>query len=118
MKEKKLRVIGNKGEEISCNFLLRKGFEIVTRNYYSQHGEIDIIAQKNNTIIFVEVKTRNKGFDTAFKSVSASKQKKMHNTAAHFLAKNTLYEDFFTRFDVIAVTTDGKIKHLPDAFRL
>lgn len=51
------RKLGDIGENITCDFLKRKGFEIVERNYLRKWGEIDIIARKSNIIHFVEVKS-------------------------------------------------------------
>jgi Holliday junction resolvase-like predicted endonuclease len=57
MKLTERRKIGNKGEEIACEYLIRKGFTIVARNYLKPWGEIDIIAMKDGVYRFVEVKT-------------------------------------------------------------
>ena len=50
---------GNEGEQYAADFLAKKGFEIVERNYRYRHSEIDLIVKKSNWLIFVEVKTRN-----------------------------------------------------------
>lgn len=52
------QAIGNLGEKIACNYLMKKGFLIINRNYRSKTGEIDIIAKSKNTLVFVEVKTK------------------------------------------------------------
>ena len=118
MKNKQL--LGKSGEEIAANYLLKKGYNILFRNYHSQFGEIDIIALDKDTLAFIEVKTRTSNFDAAFSSVSFSKQQKLTKTALDFLSKNYKYEDFLTRFDVIVVLFDQReeyrIKHLVDAF--
>lgn len=112
--------IGKSGEEIAANYLLKKGYKILFRNYHSQFGEIDIIALDKDTLAFIEVKTRSSNFETAFSSVSFSKQQKLTKTALDFLSKNYEYEDFLTRFDVIVVLFDRqeeyRIKHMKDAF--
>ena len=51
------RRLGNQGEDIACTFLIKKGFEIVERNYLKPWGEIDIIAKRNSVYRFIEVKT-------------------------------------------------------------
>ncbi len=56
-KYSKKRQLGNKGEDIACNHLMRKGFTILTRNYLKKWGEIDIIAIKDEIIHFIEVKS-------------------------------------------------------------
>jgi len=59
MAEKNKRDIGKEGEDIAAKYLTEKGFEIVERNfYYSNHGEIDIVANHNNQLVFIEVKSR------------------------------------------------------------
>ncbi|NQV17958.1 MAG: YraN family protein [Armatimonadetes bacterium] len=117
---KNKQFIGKSGEEIAANYLLKKGHKILFRNYHSQFGEIDIIALDKDTLAFIEVKTRSSNFETAFSSVSFSKQQKLTKTALYFISKNYEYEDFLTRFDVIVVLFDQReeyrIKHLVDAF--
>ncbi len=118
MKNKKN--IGKSGEEIAAHFLQKKGYKILFRNYHSQYGEIDIIALDKDTLVFIEVKTRTSNFESAFSSVSFSKQQKLTKTALDFISKNYEYEDFLTRFDVIVILFDQReeyrIKHLADAF--
>ena len=118
MKDKQF--IGKSGEELAANYLQKKGYKILFRNYHSQFGEIDIIALDKDTLVFIEVKTRSSNFEAAFSSVSFSKQQKLTKTALDFLSKNYEYEDFLTRFDVIVVLFDQReeyrIKHMADAF--
>lgn len=52
------KIIGAKGEEEVCKYLIRKGYTIIDRNFRCKQGEIDIIASKLNELIFIEVKTR------------------------------------------------------------
>ena len=117
---KNRQFIGKSGEEIAANYLLKKGYNILFRNYHSQFGEIDIIALDKDTLAFIEVKTRSSNFETAFSSVSFSKQQKLTKTALDFMSKNYEYEDFLTRFDVIVVLfdlTSIKSKLLPIQIR-
>lgn len=51
------QIIGNLGEDLACKFLMKQGFKIVDRNYRKKWGEIDIVAEKNNILHFIEVKT-------------------------------------------------------------
>jgi len=116
-----IKTFGRKGEDLALAHLMSLGYNIIAQNYFSSYGEIDIIAKHKNLLIFVEVKSRSSSFEAAFSSVSVSKQKKLAKTAMQFLSRNKIYEEMFTRFDVIAVvkTKSGeyKLKHMQDAFQ-
>lgn len=113
--------IGKKGESIAIEYLENNGYKIINRNYYSRFGEIDIIAKKENYIIFVEVKTRkiNTNFN-AFEAVDVIKQKKIIKTAMVYLKEKSL--NLQPRFDIIAVLFDidpinvKEINHIKNAF--
>lgn len=80
------KMVGNIGEEIAQNYLLRQGCIILHRNYYSRFGEIDIIAQHRDSIIFVEVKYRkNEHFARAVEAITPAKQEKMLKTIESYL---------------------------------
>lgn len=111
--------LGKQGEDLAVRFLTANQYTILKRNFFSAFGEIDIITQKGDTLVFVEVKTRTSNFTNALNSVSFAKQQKMITTAAQFLADHTEYEDLATRFDVISVIFRDQsysLKHWPDAF--
>lgn len=115
------KIFGENSENLAVSYLTSNDYRVIQRNYYSQYGEIDIIAKKNEELIFCEVKGRSSSVETAMKSVSFSKQKKISKTASIFLSENPEYEDFIIRFDVIAVNFISKngssiIVHLKDAF--
>lgn len=119
MKKSNNLILGKSGEDSALNFLNALGYKIITRNFHSQFGEIDIIALDNDILVFIEVKTRRSNLTSALNSISVSKQKKLSKTASLFLSKNPQYEDNFTRFDVIIILkkhSSEKIKHLKDAF--
>lgn len=110
---------GNIGEKIAGAYLEKNGYKIIARNYHSLYGEIDIIAQKGDYIIFVEVKLRkNNSRVSPFQSVSLSKQKKIIKTSVLFLQENP--SDLQPRYDVISVTAFGEdefsVNHLKAAF--
>ena len=113
---------GKKGEDITADFLRKNGFIIFKRNYHSRYGEIDIIAQKDDLLLFVEVKTRSEdALVSPAEAVDYNKQSKIKLTAADFLRKTK--SDFKCRFDVSEVTVktsqDGfkySIKYVDDAF--
>ena len=92
--------LGKKGEELTISYLLQHGYEIVTKNFSCKFGEIDIIAQKNNTLVFVEVKLRQQAFLYAGEIISNSKRVKLVKTARYYLYKHK-YDDHVLRFDVM-----------------
>ncbi|MBN1983968.1 MAG: YraN family protein [Chitinivibrionales bacterium] len=112
------REIGSDAEECAIQYLINKGYVIISRNYRCRQGEVDCIARDGDgTIVFVEVKSRRatSGMRShPFFQVDYRKQKKLTN-----LARFYLYEHKVTRtpcrFDVIAVD-NGKIEHLKNAF--
>lgn len=113
--------LGKAGEDAAAAFLRKSGYEILARNYRAERGEIDIIVQKDRTLVFVEVKTsRNHLFGPPETWVDLRKQKQVGKIAQIYLMRET--PDFETcRFDVIGVLAhDGRmeIHHIEDAFWL
>ena len=115
------REIGNIGEDIASAFLQQKGYAVIRRNFLCRVGEIDIIAQKDEYLCFVEVKLRrNASHGEAREFVTRSKQKKIILAAKYYLSKNLT--ELQPRFDVVEVYmpdgTDGKtyVRLLENAF--
>ena len=99
----KRKELGNLGEKIALNYLQKENYRILERNFYCRQGEIDIIAQKQKEIVFVEVKTRtNNSFGMPVEAVNDIKQRHIKQTANYFLYKNNLLEAL-VRFDVIEI---------------
>lgn len=71
------RKIGDWGESQACSFLVRQGYKIIERNYWTREGELDIVAQLGEKISFIEVKTRTSGEDSAERAFDHSKRIKM-----------------------------------------
>ena len=109
------RKFGIIGEKIAQDYLRNNGYEILETNFCTKRGEIDIIAQKHNCIVFFEVKTRtNLKYGTPAMAVNSVKKKHIKFVAKIFLALNKLKESE-VRFDVIEVLImNGKcdINHL------
>ncbi len=109
------------GEDIATAYLMRNGYEIIDRNWRIGDGEIDIIAKKENIIVFVEVKTAYSDvFGDPIEWVNKAKQRQIGKIAAVWLAQNDPGDCFF-RFDVIALKGKGgdfDIEHMEDAFIL
>ncbi len=82
---------GRLGEQYVCEYLKNKDFQIIQTNYKTRYGEIDIIAEKDNLIVFVEVKTRTKNsFTAGLESITKSKIKKVVKTALIYLTENNI----------------------------
>ena len=115
-----LHDIGNDGELLALEFLEGHGFTIIKHSYrFRQFGEIDIIAQKENLIIFVEVKTRfSNRFGGALYSISPKKRATILKTAKKFISENynNLPNDTIFRFDLISIE-NGAITWVEDIFR-
>lgn len=112
---------GRLGEALALEFLVGQRYDIIRTNYRKSYGEIDIIAQDGNTLVFIEVKARHaSAFGTAFEAVDARKQRQISRVAQAYLQANRL-EDMPARFDVIAVRLDrtngpAVIDHIQNAF--
>lgn len=110
--------LGNWGEELAAEHLKKLGYRIIATNWRYGKEEIDIIAQMNDTLAIVEVKTRHSSeFGTPQEFVTKAKQRHLINAAEAFVQDNDL--DVEVRFDIIAITSDTnppQIVHLDDAF--
>ncbi|MBR4934440.1 MAG: ribonuclease HII [Anaerotignum sp.] len=114
---------GHRGEALAAKQMEKMGYEILKRNYYALKGEIDIIAKKDNYIVFTEVKYRqSEEMGTPAEAVDYKKQQNIIRAAKVYMAENCLLEegcDF--RFDVAEVLTqDGKnyFRYTEDAFQI
>ena len=116
MEEK--HVLGKKGETIAKDYLLEKSYSIVEKNWRYLKAEIDLIAQKDDVIVFVEVKTRSSANYGDPESFVSDKQQKMIINAAHqYIMKNDIESE--ARFDIISIVISNKkkdIKHIEGAF--
>ena len=114
---------GTKGEKLAAKFLKRNGYKIIQRNYGCKLGEIDIVAKKDKTVVFVEVKTRQtQEFGVPQDAVTATKRNQISKAALWYLKEKKLLEQS-CRFDVIAVTFSPdsrkpEIEHIENAFPL
>ena len=111
---------GKKGEDTASSFLIKNGFDIIKKNYRFQRlGEIDLIARKDNLIIFVEVKNRKTPYyGGAPYSINKRKKETIKKIAGQFLTANpSLYtKDFIYRFDLISVN-NGRVEWIEDIIR-
>jgi len=98
------RAKGDIAEERACEFLLKNDFMIVQRNFYSRFGEIDIIAQKDEILHFIEVKSALE-YEIAIENITKSKLSKLIKTAYVYMKKNSLDTDFV--FDALIVVDNN-----------
>ena len=111
----KNKITGDIGECKAAKYLVDKGYEIIETNYKNKIGEIDIIAQDENRIVFVEVKARATAkFGYPREAVNIYKQNKIKMVADIYLKSKHLTNSYI-RFDVIEILAD-KITHLIAAF--
>lgn len=113
-----MRQLGIEGEEVAVRFLKKKGYKIVSRNFKSPVGEMDIIAEDGDTLVFVEVKTRtDDSFGHPFEAVTNRKQEKLRKVPLGYLKHSR--REVASRFDILSIETDGdshRIEHIIDAF--
>ena len=121
MKTTAKRRIGDTGEEVCCSFLENKGFKIITRNYLKKWGEIDVIAEKDDILHFVEVKTvsrenvRDISRETLDnyrpeENVHPRKLKRLSRAIQSYLLENRVEADKSWQLDIVAVFLDLKNK--------
>lgn len=119
--DRQRKTLGVRGEDMAVDFLEKKGYTILCRNYRCRSGEIDIIARKKKILCFIEVKTRStRAFGSPQEAVTPCKQQKIGRVALDFLQRHRL-ENQPARFDVVAVdfsSGSGLIEFIENAFEL
>ena len=113
------KLTGSEGENRAVSYLESKGFEIIERNWRTNRGEIDIIAFKNDTLVFVEVKTLPNGtLDMIQRELNNQKRERILKTSKRFLLKHREYNNSYVRFDVIVIDMPGlePVYHIENAF--
>lgn len=113
------RSIGDRGEQIAARYLEQQGFRILERNFRYERGEIDLVAEEGDELVFVEVKTRrSRSFGDPEESVDEAKEEQIRDTAEGYLVLRGVGERIY-RFDIVAVLLEGEtpeIHHIRDAF--
>ncbi len=116
----KKQELGKKGESIAADYLRKKGYQIRAMNWRHTPAEVDIIAEYQGVIVFVEVKTRStnsKTFGYPEDAVTDAKERLLAMAAEAYLAEHNL--DVEMRFDIIAIVLtpyQTHIRHIEDAF--
>lgn len=119
---KALFSLGERGEALAWNFLRKRGYSLLEKNYRNRLGEIDVIAEKDGTLVFLEVKTRrHHHFGLPEEAVDWKKRRKLAQLAQSFLQSKKM-ENRAARFDILSITWDGvgepQFSLLEDAFSL
>ncbi len=110
--------IGNKGELLAANYLKKKGYEVLHKNYRAGKSEIDLICKDANFLVFVEVKTRSKvNFGNPESFVNDAKAAKIMEGAEAYMLENNWNDPI--RFDIISILLQKEtveVQHFKDAF--
>jgi putative endonuclease len=113
--------LGGWGEDLASDYLLKKGYKILEKNYRNNYGEIDIVAKKKKIIIFIEVKTRSgRSFGLPEEAVNRTKQGKLIKISEKYILDNRIKGNY--QIDVIAIEKDSitkkvNLRHLKNAVR-
>ena len=110
--------LGKDGEEAAVDFLRNKGYKIMATNWRYRKYELDIIAEHNDMLVVVEVKSRSGTFfEQPFQAVTKKKQRFIISATNEYI--NKFEVDLETRFDIISIVAKGKawnFEHIEDAF--
>lgn len=118
-------LLGRRGETLGAQYLKKKGYRLVERNYRTGEGEIDLVMLSPVSVlpfmlVFVEVKTRRtRRFGAAVESVTPVKIARIRQAAEHFLLEHEAFSEYHCRFDVLGIECRGAsfhIEHIEDAF--
>jgi putative endonuclease len=117
---KSTKSTGDKFEKIAIDHLRSHDVEIITTNYFSKSGEIDIIGIQNGILIFCEVRSRsNTQLGSPEETITPTKQRRIKKTANYFLLRNQQFQHTLCRFDVIGIVFSNQhhtINWLKNAF--
>ena len=109
--------LGQWGEDLATEYLRSKDYVIIDRDWHSGHRDLDIIAEDDDVVVFVEVKTRrNNIFGDPEEAIDFRKQRSLQLAINHYVKENRIRKEI--RFDIIAVTgtpeTSHDIRHIQD----
>ena len=115
------KALGDRGEAYAANYLRQNGYRILTRNYRTKIGEIDLIAEDQDTLVFIEVKTRSSvRYGMPAEAVNYKKRQKIIRTAYWYLCAQHR-ENAICRFDVLEVYAVGdrwNVHQIKNAFEV
>ena len=112
--------LGKKSEQLACQFLEKNGLKLLEKNFNSRFGELDLIMQDSQELVFVEVRYRkNTNFGHTSETITYAKQSKIIKTASVFLQQHAKLAEYPARFDVVCLTgnvNDANIEWIKSAF--
>ncbi len=113
------RKIGGRFEQAACCYLQKKGYRLREANFRIRSGEIDLIMEDEDTLVFVEVKYRSAGtYGRGEEHVDRRKQRTIIAVAEYYLLREGLYDRCPCRFDVVSIDGEGNVTHYENAFGL
>ncbi len=109
---------GREGERRAEEYLRRRGYEVIARNFRSRRGEIDIVAAKGERVVFVEVKNWNSlGAEDLEYAIDQRKQQRIREASRYFIYKNPEFQGRELSYDVLLFSSrEPEIKHYENAF--
>ena len=103
--------IGKLGEDVAVKYLGNHGYKILERNYRKPWGEIDIVAQQSDELVFVEVKTQNQEFEwRPEENVTRHKKRQLSKIINTYLKEHRVYSEIDFRVDVLGIIINDKTK--------
>ena len=103
-------------EWVTALFLTAKGYRVRAMRYKTKHGEIDLVATKGKTVIFIEVKARD-DYATGVEAILPKSQRRIQASAEHYMQRHKSLQDYVWRFDAVVVRMGRLPYHLKDAWR-
>jgi len=114
--ERNKRKLGDAYEQVAVDYLIKRQYAILTRNFYTKFGEIDIVALDGNVLCFIEVKYRKTAdAGNPMEAITVTKQKRICNSARVYLMKYPKYQRLQVRFDVLGILGQ-EVELLQNAF--
>ncbi len=117
VRELNKRQVGNEYEAIAAEYLKKKGYRILEKNYYTPFGELDIIADKDGILCYIEIKYRSsKKYGNPLEAVDFRKQRRISKSAMYHYMTHGAKQKKACRFDVIGINAEHQITHVENAF--
>lgn len=110
--------VGKAAEQAACHYLEQHNLQCITQNYRCRLGEIDLIMQDHQELVFVEVRYRGaSSLADSLESITTHKQRRIIKAAEHYLMTQQINEQQFCRFDVVGIDAEHRITWIRDAFQ-